>query len=495
MLERLRSSRVTRGTSWPQARGPRLARSLRRHWLFLALFAVGAALRFAVQATYEPAIFFADAFYYLDNAYAPEPDTRQPLGYSTLVVRPLLDIGDLALIPAVQHLLGLAMAVAVYAALVRHRVRTWVAALAAAPVLLDAYQLQIEENIASDTLLQTLIVGALICLTWRRHPPPAAMAAAGLLVGTSATVRFVGMPLLAVPVVYALVMSPGWRRRVGGAALAVLAGLVPLLVYASWTFTQTGEFRPGGDQTSGRFLQARVSPFADCSVLAQGGAPRHVLQLCPEKPVAERPQSVKYYTTHPPFNVRPDIDLPRDVSLNDARREFAQRVIANQPLEFTQRVLSDFARGFAWERTHQPGDWPLTTWHFPEHVRHGLFDRSEAVQRYGGSGPHVDETTAFFRDYQSVVYTRGPVFVAGLVFPVLAALLAAVGLPAPRRDALWARALLVGGTCAGVLLAAAIYDFSWRYQLPAVPLFPWSAALGLAALFPALRESRRHRVG
>ena len=49
-----------------------------------------------------------------------------------------------------QRLLGLAMAVALYAVLVRRGAARWLAALAVAPVLLDAYQLQMEQMIMPD---------------------------------------------------------------------------------------------------------------------------------------------------------------------------------------------------------------------------------------------------------------------------------------------------------------------------------------------------------
>ena len=53
---------------------------------------------------------------------------------------------------ALQHLVGLAMAVALYLMMRRHGVPRWLAAVATAPILLDAYQLQIEQTIMPDTV-------------------------------------------------------------------------------------------------------------------------------------------------------------------------------------------------------------------------------------------------------------------------------------------------------------------------------------------------------
>ncbi|MGH3341357.1 MAG: hypothetical protein ACRDPK_00430, partial [Carbonactinosporaceae bacterium] len=115
----------------------RLAGAARRHWLFLLVMAAGAAVRWLVQVTYEPAVFFFDSFTYLDAVTVPEPDSPRPLGYPVLMLRPLLVFHDLALIPAVQHLLGLGMAAGIYALLAHRRIRRSVAALAVTPVLFD----------------------------------------------------------------------------------------------------------------------------------------------------------------------------------------------------------------------------------------------------------------------------------------------------------------------------------------------------------------------
>ena len=59
------------------------------------------------------------------------------------------------------------MAVALYALLLRRGAPRWVATLAAAPVLLDAYQLQLEQTIMPDVLFETMITAGLVVLLWR----------------------------------------------------------------------------------------------------------------------------------------------------------------------------------------------------------------------------------------------------------------------------------------------------------------------------------------
>ncbi len=72
----------------------------------------------------------------------------RPVGYPAFL-KLLPTDWELAVVPAVQHLFGLAIAVLLYALLVRLGVpKTW-SALATAPVLLDGYQLNIEQYILS----------------------------------------------------------------------------------------------------------------------------------------------------------------------------------------------------------------------------------------------------------------------------------------------------------------------------------------------------------
>ena len=132
-----------------------LAAALRRHWLMAILLAAGLALRVVTQLAYRPALLYIDSIKYLFGAY-PGND---PPGYQ-LVLQAFLKVGTLGLVAALQHLAGLVMAVALYLVLRRRGVPSWLAALATAPVLLDAYQLQIEQSIMPDTAFEVLIVAA-----------------------------------------------------------------------------------------------------------------------------------------------------------------------------------------------------------------------------------------------------------------------------------------------------------------------------------------------
>src|ERR1700749_4956710 len=161
------------GASAPQAaRGT--AAVLRRHWLLALLLAAGLVLRVLAQVAYQPALFYIDSIKYMFGAY-PGDD---PPGY-LLVLRPFLAVANLTAVAAVQHLLGLGMAV-----------------LATAPVLLDGYQLQIEQTVMPDVLFEVLMVAGLVVLLWQPRPRPWMVLLGGVLLGSTATMWQPGEILL-----------------------------------------------------------------------------------------------------------------------------------------------------------------------------------------------------------------------------------------------------------------------------------------------------------
>jgi len=85
-----------------------------------------------------------------------------------VLIIPAVLLHDLWLISLVQHLVGLATGVLVYAVLVRFGVRPWVAAAAAIPVLFDPLELILEQYVLSDTWTVFLLVAALVVLVWPR---------------------------------------------------------------------------------------------------------------------------------------------------------------------------------------------------------------------------------------------------------------------------------------------------------------------------------------
>ena len=133
----------------------RAAAVVRGNALFSLLFAMGAVLRVIVLVAYQPILMLQrDTYVYLDMALKAQsaPAGFRPPVYPLLFLKPLLVFGRLWIVAAAQHVLALALALLLYAALRRLGARPWVGAVGVAPLLLDAYQLDIEHYLLSEAL-------------------------------------------------------------------------------------------------------------------------------------------------------------------------------------------------------------------------------------------------------------------------------------------------------------------------------------------------------
>ena len=240
---------------------------MRRHWLVSALLAAGLVLRVLAVVAYHPALIYVDTLKYL---YGASPGS-EPLGY-TVLLRLMLLAGDLGTVAVIQHLLGLAMAVTLYAVLLRRGAGRWLAALAVAPVLLDAYQIQMEQTIMPDVWFEAMIVAALAVLLWRPAVSVPFAVAAGLVLGSSATVKQLGELLVLPAVVYLLVA--GGRRAITSSAALAAAFVLPILCYCGISYARTGHFWLAHRQPS----IGRLAAAADCATLKLPAAAR---PLCP----------------------------------------------------------------------------------------------------------------------------------------------------------------------------------------------------------------------
>src|SRR5690349_22700147 len=171
-------------------------RILVRHAPFAAVMAIAAALRVITMLGYRPGrIYYGDSYSYLRLALHPGPSHGfRNIGYP-LLLRLLLPFHSIPVVVAVQHVLGLAIGLMLYAVLRRRAVPGWAAVLATVPVLLDAQVLQLEQAVLSDTLFIFLVVAAIVTLMWSPgRPSVRAAAGAGLLLALAALTRNVGLP-------------------------------------------------------------------------------------------------------------------------------------------------------------------------------------------------------------------------------------------------------------------------------------------------------------
>ncbi len=450
---------------------PRRADGLRRHALFIAAFLAGTALRVMAQLAYRPALLFVDSWNYLTNVRSLDPRKLDPIGYPATLLKPVLWVGNLATVAGLQHLLGLGIAVAIYVVLLRNGIRPWLAALAVIPVLLDAYQIQIEQNIMSDTLFEALIVAGVVVLLWQRPPSRPALIAGGLLLGIAVEVRTVGIVLVIPAALYVVMTTPqGLRRRRTLGLVAAFA--VPVVIYASYFSAVSGSAGLVGGQDG--VMYGRAAAIADCATLR---VPPYEQLLCPTGP---RNYPVDDQYAHD-LGLLARIQPPAGMTRSEVERDFALRVFRQQPLDLVHAVASDFAYGFNWSRSSRTTDVPVSRWQFQLHypVFPPLYP-TEEIALHGGGGPAVNRTLAgALRSYQlDGGYLPGPFVALGF----LLGLLGAAGVGRARRSPLRAACVLTSLSGLGVLLAADLFEFSWRYQLPGVIFGPLAGVLGLSAL-------------
>ena len=251
-----------------------MATTVRAHWPFVLVLSAGLVLRVLTEVAYRPGLLYIDSAKYLVGSGGTAPE-----GYQVLL-RLLDPVGGLALVAAVQHAFGLAMAIAVYALLIRRRVPRWAATLAAVPVLLDAYQLQLEQTVMPDVLFETMITAGLVLLLWPRPPGQESqkglwpVAAGALVLGATATVREIGAVLIVPTVVFAVVLAR--RRRTGRAVLATACFILPVLGYMAAAYLVTGHFGLASNGPAPEYGRAAVA--ADCATLT---IPADERALCP----------------------------------------------------------------------------------------------------------------------------------------------------------------------------------------------------------------------
>jgi hypothetical protein len=456
---------------------------LRDHWPLLALLAAGLALRALALIAVYPGIWFTDSNGYIITAATGTLSTIRTSGYA-LFVAPFLHAGSAPALIVAQHLVGLAVAVLLYALLRRRGVARGLATLAVVPAALDAYVIQVEHTIMSETIFHAALAGAFAALLWQDRPGLAAAAASGLLLGYAGVVRSVAFPLIAVFLLYVAGRRLGWRH------LVVLAAGWVLVAggYAALYDFQHG--RLGFTDSGGRYLYGKVAPFIDCTRLPD--LPRDERVLCPPGGVNQTPSTATWSAKSPILRLPPG---------SDARvRDFARRVIRDQPLRYAGIVAGDFLHYF--EPGHRIGrdDPSLEPWQFPADPDHwgvpgylgpirpadgDVHGPKPVIDRMVGE-PHTNPgVSRLLHGYQRWAFTPGPLLAACLIV-VVVALVARRGAWRLRLDA----AFIAAAVVAALLVPLLATMFSYRYGLTAAILLPVAAALAGSALLAPLPTAR-----
>jgi hypothetical protein len=486
-------------TTWAGARSL-AAQAWSGHRLFIIVAIPAVLLRVDAELGYRWQAWFNDSFQYVQNTVHFNLDPTRVSGYS-IWLKILEPFHSFALVTILQHLMGLAVAVMVYA-LARHRYRApaWLATLATVPVLYDGFEIQLEHLILSDVPLLFLLVLATTMLLWNPAGPSLrTCVVVGLLLGIADCFRAVGLPLLAVFAVFMIIKRVSWRR----VAAAIVVCLIPVAAYAGVFDLEHGQFAMS--DATGVFLYSRVMTFAECSKMNIPLTPpdNAELALCTTVPPDKRPIAQAYiWTTSTPL----DTFSPSKFSpvANQVAEKFAIRAIEAQPLGYAKAVFDDTWRVFRWKRVIFPNAQtydeylfgyhavPIPAWDDTTTGKYGSY-AADYVQ--GNPVTHVVAPfSTIIRVYQRYVWLPGTVY--GLIL-----LLGAGGILLDWRR-LGGDALLPWTiSFALVFIPAATAEFDYRYVLPAVPFACLAAVMAFSQgtaggrLVRRLAGRRRGRAG
>lgn len=457
-----------------------LAGAVRCNKAISVLVLIGILLRIGVFIAYRPAlVLYGDSFAYLANAKHLVPSPIHPLGYA-VVLRVLDATGSLAAVTVFQHLLSLGLGIGTYVLLKRLGLPSWLAAAAAAPALLDAYQVGMGQFLLAEVTFEVLLLAGLAAVIASGHGWRAA-GVGGLLLALATTTRVVGLFVLLLAGGSLVLRRVGWRPLV---AFAVAAAL-PLVAYASWYDAAHGQFALGGN--SSRFMWAKVAPISHCY---RDHMPRDLRWLCLKGKVGHRPTTefLDWNAQSPYFTHHASV-----AEKDEQAQQFARHVVLHEPVAYTRLVARDVVHYFRWTRTTDYIDWPVQTWLFldplqPYSWHSGTVSDNPDQAVYRQPLPFdqpAHQPASWLRVYQWFGFVPGP----------LLALLALLGI----AGAVWGRAqtemrVWVGGLLLAVsglvllLQPAATVPLDYRYLLPAMLLFAPAGALGLHALLPRLRR-------
>ena len=452
------------------------ARTWSGHRLFILVLIPAVLLRADAELGYRWQAWFNDSFLYVQDTVHFDLDPTRVSGYS-IFLKILEPFHSYVIVTILQHLMGLAVAVMIYA-LARHRfgAAAWLATLATVPVLYDGYEIELEHLILSDVPFLFVLMLATTLLLWDPSGPSIRRSAViGLLLGLSIVLRSLGEPVLALFVVYMIIRRFNWRKIV--ATLAV--GLVPVLAYAGVFDLEHGQFAMSD---TGVFLYARVMTFAECSKMH---VPVDELWLCTVQAPDQRVIAQNFIwrsTAHTPLDRYQSPVFSPEV--NKLAENFAIRAIEAQPLDYAKVVFADTWRVFDWKRQVFPNAQTYDEYEFLAQAPPiPTWDNNASLGRYRSyAGAYVQgnpETqlvnpyAVIIRDYQKYVWLPGTIY--GLI------LLTGLGGIVLAWRRLGGEAMLPWAISLALIAGpAATAEFDYRYVLPAVPFACLAAVIAFS---------------
>ncbi len=361
--------------------------------------------------------------------------------------------------------------------------------VAAAAILLPLDQIVLEHALMNEPLFTLLlVVGLYAAVRALEDPRPivgrldsrhAWIAAAAVAIALSAWVRAVGVPVIALFVLWFALALPGsWRARLANAVACAAAAGAVLLTYFAIHESHTGYF--GLSESSGWALYSRVAPFADCSRFDPPEGTRRAVRGDAPRPAGRDRTST---ASEPDSPARRLFGGPP--AGNEELGAFARRALFAQPLSYLEDVGRDVIRYF--QPTFMPQDFS------------GVGPELLDVDRRAGDDELALAATfnAYYADDEYEI-NRGVDTLAAIqdvlrVHPkllLLSLLLALAGVVVARGRLRWGLLLLLATALAIMVIPPATVIWSSRYAVPAQGPLVAAAAIGAWALFERIRASR-----
>ena len=457
-------------------------RRVRPEIVLVALLVAGAALRIWLTLQWRPAFLgLPDSAGFIQAA---------DLGVFTIPLRPAgypIALGALRLvhdglgaIATLQHVLGLATAVLLFAAMVRLGFSRWVAVAPAGVVALHGAWTWLEHSVLAESLFLALVALALFCAAGRS---PAWFAAAGAAVAAATAVRTTGIVLVPILIAFCAWTASGSRLRAALAAAAPAVGVLAAYLvaahatYGTWSFARNDAFQSYG----------RVATFADCRVFTP---PRGAEPLCPPMDARERlGHDWWLYTAASPAVIaygHPSTSLPRPEQLS-AMNGFVRKAVLSQPKAYARTVARDLVRLVdpAFPQSTNPAIANASAGYTPDDLVRGLKDPSGeqfSLDAQPGTATH-HAGMGGLESYERATRLTG--------IPMALLLLLALAAPfAVARERRPAAALLAAAAYALLVFPILTSSYDWRYVVPALPLLAGAAAAGAAGLAARTRARR-----
>lgn len=449
--------------------------------ILASLLVAAIALRVAAALAWWPiATHLGDSWPYATHALTrPFDDPMHPAGYSLTLATIGQFTRDVGTFSVLQHLMGIASALILFAGVRRLCGSPWPALLGAAVVLLGADQVLLERAIMSETVFTFLLAAAIYATARaletpkRWHPWPLVAGGLGLAMGITRPAGVLLLPLIALALL--LAARRPWLSR--WRPVAAFCGLVVAGLLAFATANDLSHDRFELAPAPGWHLYSRAATIADCKEFQP---PEGTAALCEQTGREERP-GLNWYLYFPNS---PATRLFGNISVSGAAGDaklgaWARRAILADPRAYLRVVWLDakayffpdnyeykFGKGTSldeqldWSREWDPKNTRLTAKGMEE-----FFEPFTVERRDGLLG--------FLHDYQRV-------FRFGATALAISALLTILGLCVGGRRERIALMLLGVGSLAMLLIPISSANYIGRYTVPMAG--PLAAAAAIAAM-------------